>query len=151
MMEIVYTGPKASRILELPVPLLAKSDKTGELVFQRGIPMTVETPLAEQLARDFPDTFRLHGTAQVAQVQAQVVAKKSKADKIAVLTEKALAKRWVGKTAKWSAKRYVAQHALMDYVEIVKTDYGWRLQAKPAAAISGEPEGPKETHGSTGD
>ena len=144
MIEVVYVGPKKQRVLDLPVPLTAASEWQGALTFERGVPLAVDTVLGDLLTREFPETFQRHGAAKVAHAVAQVVARKSKADKIAVLTEKALLKRWVGKGAKWTAKRYVTQHALMDYVEIVKTDYGWRLEAKPAAAISGEPEGPKE-------
>lgn len=154
MIDVCYTGPKPQRILELPVPLLARSEKTGELTFVRDVPLPVEPALAEHLVTLYPETFRYAngGPSPVPEpsvTEPNKYAPLSSEEKRARLKEKvdkAVEKRWSGKTGKWQAKAYVTRHNLEEFVTFYKDPYGWRLAAKDQPPIT-DPVGQEASDG----
>ena len=59
-----YTGPKARYVLELPVPFISKSEKTGEIIFEDGVadvPEDVADALDKLLGKNSPFS-RVNGT-----------------------------------------------------------------------------------------
>lgn len=60
MAQVKYLGPKAPRTFPLPLPLLARSEQTGELRFEAvGAVHEVEVEQAKAMCEQFPTLFEL--------------------------------------------------------------------------------------------
>lgn len=154
MIAVTYRGPKPQRILELPVPLLSKSEKTGEITFPQGVPVEVEDTLGFQLIEMFPTMFAsdaMRSAPTVAPVDSNIFAPLPPEEKQARFQEtltQAIGRRFRGKAGKWNAKAYIKKRKLDAFVQLQKDAYGWVLIAKDTQpTVTAAAVGQEETHG----
>lgn len=135
-MKLRYTGTKPLPFrLELPVPLLRKSDKIGEAVFN---------PVGE-LRDDWAVWVLSHGMP----FKPVDLAKEERAAKRRYTHHQARlrrakqfdGRRFMGTMGRWSAKNFLKEKKLTEYMTLERQPYGgWVIRA--IAAVSAGPQSP---------
>ena len=137
MMQIKYIGQQPlPHTLQTPIPYLAKSDHAGTLTFDP-VAEVENDDWAAFLLENCGGAFVLVGSDDDA--ENKEIRKKAK---IMAALEKAVGKRFHGKTGKWQAKAYVQRHGLEEAIELENTTYGWIIKPRPAYAAAADTPAP---------
>ncbi len=124
-MRLKYIGQKPTPLsFDTPIPYLSRAEHIGQIVFDPEC--EVQDDWATYLLTNCPDVF-----VRVGSEEELAAAELKKQAGVLEILEKSLGKVFKGKTGKWQALAYIKKHQLLEYVQLAKTPYGWKIIDRP--------------------